>query len=77
MPLPHHLFYWILRSLFMHDMIESDHRKDRFSSSEPAYPLYRAYTVVGTKTHLIVNSNVASKVIYLHGPINSSSHTLP
>lgn len=35
------------------------------------------YVVVGTETHLIVNSNVADQIIYLHGSINSSSHTLP
>ena len=34
------------------------------------------YAAVGTKTHLVVNSNVADKGIFLHGPINSSSHTL-
>jgi hypothetical protein len=35
--------------------------------------------VVGTKTHLIINSNAADidKGIYLHGPINRSSQTLP
>ncbi|KAL3648545.1 hypothetical protein CASFOL_007969 [Castilleja foliolosa] len=32
--------------------------------------LYRGYAVVGTKTHWVVNSNVAD--IYLHRPINSS-----
>jgi len=32
--------------------------------------------VVGCGTHLIVNSNVAGKIIYRHDPINSSNHTL-
>lgn len=50
----------------------SDHR---FSSSDPVYLLYDAYTVVGTKTHLIINSNVTDrdKGIYLHGPTNRLS----
>jgi hypothetical protein len=32
--------------------------------------------VVGTKTHLIINSNVADidKGMYLHGPTNRLSH---
>lgn len=59
--MPHHLFYWILRSLFMHGMLGSDHRKDSLQS-EPSYPLYGAAVV--TKTHLVVNSNVADKGIF-------------
>ena len=58
-----------LYSLILLDFTEPVHvRHDsdliiekRFSSSEPAYPLYGAYTVVGTKTHLVVNSNVADR----------------
>lgn len=72
--MPHHLFYWILRSLLMHGMLRSDHRKDSLQAN-PAYPLYGA--AVGTKTHFLMNFNVADKGIFLHGPINSSSHTLP
>ena len=37
------------------------HDSDRIIDSlqvKPAYPLYGAYTVVGTKTRLIINSNV-------------------
>lgn len=32
--------------------------------------------MVGTKTHLAVNSNLADKVIFLHDPINSSFFSL-
>lgn len=32
------LFYWILRSLFMQDMIEFDHGKNSLQM-KPAYPL--------------------------------------
>ena len=61
-----------------HMGLQVEPKQNTFSwSSEPAYPLYGAYTVVETKTHLVVNSNVADKGIFLHGPINSSSHTLP
>lgn len=59
----------------MQDMIESDHRKDSLQANQPI--LYGACAVVRTKTHLVVNFNVADKGIYLQGPINSSSHTLP
>ena len=74
-------------SLILLDLTEPVHvRHDSdlimkvFSLSEPACPLYATYAMVGAKTHLIVNSNVMrqmDKGIYLHRPINSSSHTLP
>mgnify|MGYP001759719988 FL=1 len=81
--MPHYLilFYFILLDLTepvhaQHNMIWSDHRKDSPKANQPI--LCRGtYAVVGTETHLVVNSNVADKIIYLHGPINSSSHTLP
>lgn len=58
----------------MYGMLRSDHRKDSLQANS-AYPLYGA--AVGTKTHFVVNLNVADNSIFLHGPINSSSHTLP
>ena len=61
----------------MHNMIESDHRKDSLQTNQPIPGIVLYYTAVGTKTHLFVNSNVADKDIYLHGKINSPSHTLP
>lgn len=35
--MPHHLylFYWILRSLFMHEWFGSDHRKDSLQANRP------------------------------------------
>ncbi|THU43420.1 hypothetical protein C4D60_Mb00t02450 [Musa balbisiana] len=43
--------------------------------NEPAYPLlHRGLTWwLDVETHLVVNSNVADKIIYLHGLINSST----
>lgn len=63
----------------MADMIRVyDHRKYS-PQSEPAYPMLRRGLTcwLDAETHLVVNSNVADKIIYLHGQINSSSHTLP
>jgi hypothetical protein len=58
----------------MYNMIRSDHRKESLQENQPIFCI-GPYATVGTKTHLVVNSNVAD--IYLHRPINSSSHTLP
>ncbi|CAL9205840.1 unnamed protein product [Musa hybrid cultivar] len=43
--------------------------------NEPAYPLlHRGLTWwLDMETHLVVNYNVADKIIYLHGLINSST----
>jgi hypothetical protein len=62
----------------MHNMMGYDHRKDSLqTSSKPAYSLNGAYAVVGPKTHLFMNSNVADRSIYPHAKINSPSRTLP
>lgn len=49
----------------MHDIVRSDHRKDSLQANQPI--LLCMVAVVGIKTHLVVNSNVADKGIFLHG----------
>ncbi|KAJ0009896.1 hypothetical protein Pint_33164 [Pistacia integerrima] len=36
----HHLLYWILQSLFMHNMLGSDHRKDSLQANQPSPILF-------------------------------------
>ena len=55
--IPHHLFYWILRSLFTHNMIKSDHRKDSLQVNQPILCMGLTRWLEQRHIYLVVNSN--------------------